>query len=162
MFFTLSRISPYSLSKGRETLSRFSHYCECLQIIFMFLLAYNCLTMLCQFLLYHEVNQLYTYTHIPSLLTFLPLLTPSHPSRLSPTELSSLHYTAASHQLSILYACALSFQSYPTLCDLMDGQPARLFCPRGSLGKNTGVVAMPSSRRSSQPRGPIHISGIAG
>ena len=36
------------------------------------------------------------------------------------------------------------------------------YSPWGSLGKNTGVVAMPSSRGSSQPRGPIHISGIAG
>ena len=31
-------------------------------------------------------------------------------------------------------------------------QPARLLCPWDSLGKNTGMVAMPFSRRSSQPR----------
>ena len=41
------------------------------------LLEYNCFTMVCQFLLYNKVNQLYIYicSHIPSLL-YLP---PSHP-----------------------------------------------------------------------------------
>ena len=63
--------------------------------IFFFLLEYNCFTMLCQFLLYNEVNQLYVYIylHIRSLLD-LPPTPPSHPSR-SPqcTELNSLCYT---------------------------------------------------------------------
>ena len=40
------------------------------------LLGHNCFTMLCQFLLYNKVNQLYVYIypHIPSLLHFLPTL----------------------------------------------------------------------------------------
>ena len=45
----------------------------------------------------------YTYTYIPSLLGLPPSPSPSHPSRSSQgTELSSLCYTAGSHQLSIL------------------------------------------------------------
>ena len=55
--------------------------------------------MLCQFLLYHRVNHLYAYIyrHIPSLPPSL-----SHPSRWSQsTELISLCYAAASHQLSV-------------------------------------------------------------
>ena len=39
---------------------------------FLFLLEYNCFTMLCQFLLYSEVNQLYVYLYP------LPLGLPSH------------------------------------------------------------------------------------
>ena len=40
------------------------------------LLEYNCFTILCQFLLYKKVNQLYVYTypHIPSLLRLPPTL----------------------------------------------------------------------------------------
>ena len=62
--------------------------------------------MLNSFLLYNKVNQLYIYIypHIPS------LLSPSLPSSLShgsrwtqSTELISLCYAAASHQLSILH-----------------------------------------------------------
>ena len=36
-------------------------------------MEYNCLTMLCYFLLYNKVNQLYVYIypHIPSLLLFI-------------------------------------------------------------------------------------------
>ena len=50
--------------------------------------------MLCEFLLYNEVNQLYVYTHP---LLGPPFHPPSHPSR-SPqsTKLRSLCYTASS------------------------------------------------------------------
>ena len=46
------------------------------------LLEYNCFTMVCYFLLYNKVNQLYIYTcsHISSLLC----LPPSHPPYLPP------------------------------------------------------------------------------
>ena len=70
------------------------------------LLEYNCFTMVCQFLLYNKVNQLYIYIypHISSLCISLPPTLPIHPSRWSQsTELISLCYAAASHQLSILY-----------------------------------------------------------
>ena len=56
-----------------------------------FYLEYNCFTMLCSFLLYNIVNQLYIYIHP------LPLKPPSHPSKSSQsTELSALCDTAAS------------------------------------------------------------------
>ena len=59
------------------------------------LLEYNCLTMMCQFLLYNKVSQLYIYicSHISSLLCLPPSLPPSlsHPSRWSQsTQLISL------------------------------------------------------------------------
>ena len=75
------------------------------------LLEYNCSTMVHQLLLYNKVNQPYVYRnpHIPSHPTSL-----SHLSRWSQsTELISLCYAAASHQLSILhlvvYICPCHF-----------------------------------------------------
>ena len=59
--------------------------------------------MVCQFLLFNKVNQLYTYIypHISFLCISLPPSL-SHPSRWSQsTELISLCYAAASYQLSI-------------------------------------------------------------
>ena len=63
------------------------------------LLEYSCFTMVCWFLLYNKVNQLYTYIH-PHIPSLLPLPPPSllHPSRWSQsTKLISLCYAAASH-----------------------------------------------------------------
>ena len=37
-------------------------------------------------------------------------------------------------------------------------QPTRLLCPRGSAGKHPGCAAMPSSRGSSEPAEPTHLS----
>ena len=47
-----------------------------LQLFLTSLLEYNCFAMLCQFLLYNKVNQLYVYIypHIPSLLRLPPTL----------------------------------------------------------------------------------------
>ena len=66
------------------------------------LLEYNCFTMLCQFLLYNKVNQLYVYIypHISSLLCLPPTL-PIPPLQVD--ELISSCYVAASHQLTILH-----------------------------------------------------------
>ena len=43
-------------------------------------------------------------------------------------------------------------QSCPNLCDLKDCSLPGSSVHGDSSGKNTGVVAMPSSRESSQPR----------
>ena len=73
-----------------------------------FLLRYNCFTMQCQFMLYNKVNQLYVYIY-PISWIFPPT---SHPSR-SPqsTKLSSLRYTAGSHQLSVFHMVVYIYQS---------------------------------------------------
>ena len=89
----------------------FSRKAVLVNILFFFfltsLLKYNCLTIVCQLLLYNKVNQLYIYNMFPFLFRLAsPSLppSPSHPSRWSQsTELISLCYAAASHQLSILH-----------------------------------------------------------
>ena len=61
--------------------------------------------MVCEFLLYNKVNQLYIYIY-PHMYIPIYIYPPSlsHPSRWSQnTELISLCFVAASHQLSILY-----------------------------------------------------------
>ena len=69
-----------------------------------FLLEYNCFIILCQFLLYEEVNRLYVIHTFSPTWASLPLYLHSHPSRFSQsTELNCLCYTADSHQMSILY-----------------------------------------------------------
>ena len=55
-------------------------------------------------------------------------------------------------------ACACMLSRFS--CDVMDLQPARLLCPRVSLGKNTGVGRHALSR-SSQPRDRTHISSTS-
>ena len=71
--------------------------------------------MLCQFLLYNKVNQLYVYIYIPisppSCVSLPPSL--SHPSKWSQsTELIYLCDVAASHQLSILHLVVYICQCY--------------------------------------------------
>ena len=81
---------------------------DCFLFFFLtFLLEYNCFTVVCQFLFYNKVNQLYIYIYPPYL---FPLASPSLPPSLShpsswsqSTELISLCYSTASHQLSILH-----------------------------------------------------------
>ena len=61
--------------------------------------------MLCQFLLYNKVNQLYAYIylHIPSLLHLPPTLLIPPLQVVAKHQLISLCDAAASHQLSILH-----------------------------------------------------------
>ena len=70
--------------------------------------------MVCQFLLYNKVNQLYIYicSHISSFL-HLPPSHPPYPSRWSQsTELISLCYAAASHQLFYIWQCIYTFDHF--------------------------------------------------
>ena len=63
-----------------------------------FVMKHDCSTMLCHFLLYKEVYQPYVYIYS------FPLGPSSHPSSSSQsTQLSSLYYTACSHQLPSLH-----------------------------------------------------------
>ena len=85
--------------------------------------------MVCQFLLYNKVNQLfvYIYPHSPSLLSLPPTL-PIPPSRSSQSiELISRCYAAASHQLSILHLAVYTCQC----CSLTSSQlPLPPLCPQ--------------------------------
>ena len=56
----------------------------------------------------------------------------------------------------------LGTQSFPTLCNHMDCSLPGASVPGNSPGRNTGVVAVPSSRRSSQPRDQTEVCCIAG
>ena len=98
----------YILSRpltGLEKLIQHTVYNPATYFFLTSLLEYNCFTMVCQFLLYNTVNQLYIYIypHISSLFVSLPPSL-SHPSRWSQsTKLISLCYVVASHQLAILH-----------------------------------------------------------
>ena len=92
------------------------------------LLEYNCFTMVCSFLLYNKVNQLYVYIYpnIPSLLHLPPSL--SHPSRWSQsTELISLCYVAASHPLAIYFTFGSVYTSMP-LSHFVPAYPSPSLC----------------------------------
>ena len=68
--FNMSSLVP-------SVLCFFSYLLLCLWgVFFTSLLEYNCFTMVCWFLLYNKVNQLYVYIypHIPSLLRLPPTL----------------------------------------------------------------------------------------
>ena len=56
----------------------------------------------------------------------------------------------------------LAAQSCPTLCNPMDCSSPGSSVPGDSPGKKTGVVAMPSSRGTSQPRDQTLVSCTAG
>ena len=60
-------------------------------------------------------------------------------------------------QLWLHLQLAESLQSYPTLYDPMDCSPPGSSVHGDSPGKNTGVVAMPSSGVSSWPRGQTQV-----
>ena len=68
---------------------------------------YNRFPLLCQFLMYNKVNQLYVYLYPispPSCFSLPPSL--SHPSRWSQsTKMISMCYAAASHQLFYIWQC---------------------------------------------------------
>ena len=61
----------------------------------------------------------------------------------------------------MLCSMCLVTQSCPALRDPIDSRPPSSSVRGNSLGKNTGGVAMPSSRGSSQPRDPTQVSCTA-
>ena len=92
-------------------------------------LEYNCFTMVCYFLLYNKVNQLYIYIypHIFSLL-HLPPTSLSHPSRWSQsTELISLWELCGCFPLSIYFGSI--YKSMP-LSHFIPTYPSPSPCPQ--------------------------------
>ena len=100
-------------------------------------LEYNCFTIMCQFLLYNKVNQLYVYRY-PPLLHFPSTPAPSHPSWSSQSsKLSLLCHAAASCQPAISYTrqCMLvhSVHSFHLLLPLMGPHVCSLCVSREQL-----------------------------
>ena len=84
-----------------------------------------------QFLLLHGLQ-----CHLPS----SALVFTDHSSYPSPTTLKTLTVLPLVFPEHFMHVHTKSLQLCPTLCDPMDWlQPARLFCPWDSPGKNTGV-----------------------
>jgi len=70
-------------------------------------------------------------------------------------------------KLQLFYYFSDSLSKYSVLCLVARSQPhglwtTRLLCPWDSPGKNTRVVAISSSRGSSQPRSWTQVSQVAG
>ena len=82
--------------------------------IFSSLLEYNCFTMLCQFLLYNKVNQLYVfiYPHIPSLLSLPPTL-PIPPLQVVTQHPADLPVLCSSFPLVIYFTFGCVYMSMP-------------------------------------------------
>ena len=78
------------------------------------LLEYNCFTMLCQFLLYNKVNQLYVYIypHIPSLL-HLPLTLPIPPLQVVTKHRADLPVLCGCFPLAIYFTFGSVYMSLP-------------------------------------------------
>ena len=78
------------------------------------LLEYNCFTMVCQFLLYNKVNQLYVYIHphIPSLLR-LPLTLPIPPLQVVTKHRADLPVLCGCFPLAIGFTFGSVYMSMP-------------------------------------------------
>ena len=78
------------------------------------LLEYNCFTMVCQFLLYNKVNQLYIniYPHIPSLLRLPPTL-PIPPLQVDTKHQADLHVLCGCFPLAIYFTFGSVYMSMP-------------------------------------------------
>ena len=94
------------------------------------LLEYNCFTMVCQFLLYNKVNQLYIYIypHISSLLCLPPtLLIPPH--QLDTKHLADLPVLCGCFLLAIDFTFGSVYMSMP-LSHLIPAYPSPSPCPQ--------------------------------
>ena len=86
--------------------------------------------MVCQFLLYNRVNQLYTYTypHISSLLCFPPTL-PIPPLQLDKKHLVDLHVLCSCFPLAIYFTFGSVYMSMP-LSRFVPAYPSPSPCPQ--------------------------------
>ena len=124
-----------------------------LKKIFMSLLEYNCFTMLCQFLLYNKVNQLYVYIypHISSLLSLPPTL-PIPPLQVVTKHRADLPVLCSSFPLAIYFtfgsvyvSATLSLRpSFPSLpCVLKSVLYICVFIPAMPLGSSVPFFQIP-------------------
>ena len=116
------------LSHVSGDLQPFKQFLKCYFFFLTSLLEYNCFTMVCQFLLYNKVNQLYIYIypHVSSLLCLPPTLPIPPPRWSQSTQLISLCYAAASHQLSILHLVVYICQCHPLTSSQLTLPPPRV------------------------------------
>ena len=113
------------------------------------LLAYNCFRMLCQFLLYNKVNQLYIYiyTHIPSLLHLPPTL-PIPPFQVVTKHRAdfpvlcscfplAIYFTFCSVYMSMLHSHFVPAYPSPSLCPQVHSLHLCLYsCPAPRFIRN--------------------------
>ena len=92
------------------------------------LLGYNCSTMVCQFLLYNKVNQLYIYIHphIPSLLR-LPPTFPIPPLQVDTKHRADLPVLCGSFPLAISFTFGNVYMSMP-LSHFVPAYPSPSLC----------------------------------
>ena len=105
-------------------------------LFFNILLEYNCFTMVCQFLLYNKMNQLYICPHISSLL-HLPPSNPPYPTPLGGHKAPSLSPCA-------MWLLPTSYLFYIWQCIYVHATPS--LCP--SLPFTLPVSSSPFSSRS--------------
>ena len=95
-----------------------------------FLLEYNCFIMVCQFLLYNKVNQLYVYIypHIPSFLHLSPTL-PIPPLQVVTRHRADLPVLCGCFPLAINFTFASVYMSIP-LSHFIPCYPSPSLCPQ--------------------------------
>ena len=94
------------------------------------LLEYNCFTMVCQFLLYNKVNQLYVYIypHISSLLPLPPTL-PIPLLQVVTEQRADLPVLCGCFPLAIYFTFGSVYRSMP-LCHFVPAYPSPSPCPQ--------------------------------
>ena len=113
--------------------------------------------MLCQFLLYNKVNQLYVYIY----LLFFQILFPYRSSQVLNRVPCALQLVLTSYLFYIcVYVHAKSFQLCLTFCNHMDCSPPGSSIHGIHQARIREWVAIPFSRRSSQLRDRTFISYI--
>ena len=99
-------------------------------LFFTSLLEYNCFTMVCQFLLYNKVNQLYVYIypHISSLLRLPPTL-PIPPLQVVTKHPADLPVLCGCFPLAIYFTFGSVYMSMP-LSHFVPAYPSPSPCPQ--------------------------------
>ena len=122
-------MSNLSLVLLQVILQLISYCCEKDNIFFLTsLLEYNCFTVVCQFLLYNKVNQLYIYPHISSLL-HLPRTLPIPPLQGVTEHQADLPVLCSCFPLAICFPFGSVYMSMP-LSNFIPVYPSPSLCPQ--------------------------------